>query len=230
VPGEMSRRFLETTRGRVVTQLRRGPSAVEELARGLGLTDNAIRAHLATLERDGLVRQAGTRRGPGAGKPAVIYELAPDAEARFSRAYAPVLTALLEELTARLPPKQTETLLLTVGRRLGARAPRRTGTLEERVRDAVGLLNELGGDASVESGPSGLRIRGCGCPLSAAVARRPEACRAVEGLLSEIIGVPVVQCCKHGPRPQCCFTIPSAAWTLLTESAEAPARARRRHL
>jgi predicted ArsR family transcriptional regulator len=205
VPGETSRRFLETTRGRVITQLRRGPSAVEELARKLGLTDNAIRAHLATLERDGLVRQSGTRRGPGAGKPAVIYELAPEAEVRLSRAYAPVLTALLEELTGRLSPEQTQAVLLAVG------APRRSGTLEERVRDAVAMLNELGGDASVESDPSGLRIRGFGCPLSAAVARRPEACRAVEGLLSEVIGVPVVQCCEHGPRPRCCFTIPSAA-------------------
>jgi predicted ArsR family transcriptional regulator len=211
VTGELSRRFLETTRGRVIALLRRGPSAVEELARGLGLTDNAIRAHLTALERDGLVRQAGTRRGPRAGKPAVIYELAPDAEARFSRAYAPVLTAVLEELAGRLTPARTEALLLAVGRRLGAAAPRRTGTLEERVRGAVALLNELGGDASVESDSAGLRIRGCGCPLSAAVARRPEACRAVEGLLSEVIGVPVVQCCEHGPRPRCCFTIPSAA-------------------
>ena len=211
--GELSRRFLETTRGRVIAQLRRGSSAVEELARGLGLTDNAIRAHLTTLERDGFVRQAGTRRGPGAGKPAVIYELAPEAETRLSRAYAPVLTALLEELTGRLAPEQAEVLLLAVGRRLGAAAPRRsgTGTVEERVREAAALLNELGGDASVESDSAGLRIRGCGCPLSAAVARRPEACRAVEGLLSEVIGVPVVQCCEHGPTPRCCFTIPSAA-------------------
>lgn len=211
VTGELSKRFLETTRGRVIAQLRRGPSAVEELARGLSLTDNAIRAHLTTLERDGLVRQAGTRRGPGAGKPAVIYELSPDAEARLSRAYAPVLAALLEELTGRITPAQTEALLLDVGQRLGSAAPRRTGTLAERVRDAVALLNELGGDASAEFDSAGIRIRGCGCPLSVAVARRPEACRAVEGLLSEVIGVPVVQCCEHGPRPRCCFTIPTAA-------------------
>ncbi len=208
---ELSKRFLDTTRGRVIAQLRRSPHSVEELARGLGLTDNAIRAHLTTLERDGLVRHAGTRRGPGAGKPPVIYELSPDAEARLSRAYAPVLTALLEELTGRLPPAQTESLLLAVGQRLGSAAPRRAGTLPERVRDAVALLNELGGDASAEFDAAGIRIRGCGCPLSVAVARQPEACRAVEGLLSEVIGVPVVQCCEHGPRPRCCFTIPSAA-------------------
>lgn len=208
---DLSRRFLESTRGQVLAHLRRGPGTVEQLARGIGLTDNAIRAHLATLERDGLIRQTGTRRGPGAGKPAVVYELAPDAEVRLSRAYAPVLTSLLEELSERLPPDQTEAVLLAVGRRLAQAMPRGRGKLDERVRDAVALLNDLGGDAAVESDDSGLRIRGCGCPLSVAVSRRPEACRAVQGLLSEIIGVPVVQCCEYGPRPRCCFTVPSAA-------------------
>jgi predicted ArsR family transcriptional regulator len=175
------------------------------------LTDNAIRAHLATLERDGLVRQAGTRRGPGAGKPALVYELAPEVEVRLSRAYAPVLTTLLEELSSRLRRDKAEALLLDVGRRLARSVPRRGGTLDERVREAVSLLNELGGEATVESDSTGLRIRGCGCPLSATVARRPEACRAVEGLLSEVIGAPVVQCCAHGPRPRCCFVVPTAA-------------------
>src|ERR671921_321324 len=84
----MGARFLETTRGQMVALLRRGARTVEDLARTLGLTDNAIRNHLATLERDGIVRQEGVRRGPRAGKPAVVYELHPDAEPFFSKAYA----------------------------------------------------------------------------------------------------------------------------------------------
>ena len=208
---DMSRRFLETTRGRVLASLRRGPATVEELAGALGLTDNAIRAHLTALDRDGLVRQAGVRRGPGAGKPAAVYELAADAEVRFSRAYAPVLTALLEELSGRLAPAELEAVMLEVGSRLAADVPRRAGSIESRVRDAAALLNELGGDASVEPAAAGLLIRGNGCPLAAAVARQPGTCRAVQGLLSEIIGVPVVLCCDQGSKPRCCFTVPSAA-------------------
>ena len=46
----------------MVQLLRRASRTVEELAQALGLTDNAVRAHLATLERDGLVRQGGLRR------------------------------------------------------------------------------------------------------------------------------------------------------------------------
>ena len=57
------KRFLETTRGQLVTLLRRGAQPVDALAQSLRLTPNAVRAHLLTLERDGLVRQRGTRRG-----------------------------------------------------------------------------------------------------------------------------------------------------------------------
>jgi predicted ArsR family transcriptional regulator len=66
-------RFFGTTRGQLTALLRRGARTVEELAASLELTDNAIRNHLSSLERDGLVRQAGVRRGPGAGKPAVLF-------------------------------------------------------------------------------------------------------------------------------------------------------------
>ena len=65
-------RFMESTRGQIVSLLRRSARTVEELAGALGLTNNAIRNHLATLERDGIVRQEGIRRGPGAGKPATV--------------------------------------------------------------------------------------------------------------------------------------------------------------
>jgi predicted ArsR family transcriptional regulator len=208
---EPSGRFFETTRGRVLAHLRRAPATVEELAKALDLTDNAIRAHLTALERDGLIRQTGVRRGPGAGKPAAVYDLTADAETRLSRAYAPVLTALLEELSARLPAPDAEALMRKAGSRLAAALPARSAALEDRVREAAALLNELGGDITIERGPEGTRIRGSGCPLSATVARRPEACRAVQGLLAEVIGRPVTLCCEREPRPRCCFTVSTAA-------------------
>lgn len=211
MPAEISRRFLETTRGQVLALLRRGPHTVDQLARELGLTDNAIRAHLGTLERDGLVRQEGRRRGTGAGKPALLYEVDPDVEVRLSRAYAPVLTALVDELVNELPEDRAEALLARAGAQLAGAIARPGGTFEARVRQAVALLNELGGDAVLERDDAGLRIRGCGCPLSAAVSRRPETCRAVQSLLSEVVGAPLVKCCEYEPGPRCCFVVPPAA-------------------
>ena len=67
-------RFFASTRGQVVTLLRRSARTVEDLARALGLTDNGVRAHLAALERDGIVRQRGAVRR-GSGKSAYVYGL-----------------------------------------------------------------------------------------------------------------------------------------------------------
>ena len=209
----LNRRFLETTRGQIVGLLRMGAATVEELAQTLGLTDNAIRSHLATLERDGLVRQGGVRRTPGAGKPATVYEIHPEAEPLFSRAYAPVLTALLDELAEQLPAERSDDLMRAVGRRLaGAVGRPPTGSLEARVDSAVALLNSLGGAAQVDRSEGKLVIRGCGgCPLSSATSRRPELCRALETLLTEYIGAPVQESCDRGERPRCHFEIPTAA-------------------
>lgn len=207
-----SERFLNTTRGRIVGLLRREPLTVEDLARQLGLTDNAVRAHLATLERDGLVRSAGVRRPPKAGKPATLYELPPEADLLFSRAYPPVLNAVLEEVITRLPAEQADALLAAVGRRLAEpMLPPAGAGPHERLLAAVGVLNALGGAAELEESPAGPVIRGCGCPLGNAVSRRPETCRAVESLLTEVVGAPVRQCCRHGERPSCCFEVFPAA-------------------
>lgn len=207
-------RFLETTRGRVAVLLRRGAATVEELARALELTDNAVRNHLATLERDGLVRTDGVRRGPGAGKPAVVYVLAPEAEPLFSRAYPPVLTAVLDVIVDALPAEQATALLHQVGRRLAATTGARAhadDTPEARARAAAVILTALGGEVEVVVEDGVLRLRGWACPLSTTVARRPELCQAVESLVTEIAGAPARECCQHGERPRCCFTVEPAA-------------------
>src|SRR5665213_1209391 len=115
-------RFLETTRGQMVALLRRGARTVDDLASALGLTNNAIRNHLSTLERDGIIRQEGVRRSPGAGKPAVVYELHPDAEPLFSSAYVPMLCTLIDVIVSELPAEQAAALLANVGHRLAAGA------------------------------------------------------------------------------------------------------------
>jgi hypothetical protein len=68
-------------------------------------------------------------------------------------------------------------------------------------------LTALGGDVTVAREEGSLRIRGSGCPLSAAVSKQPGLCRAVETLVSEVTGARARTCCEHGERPRCCFAI-----------------------
>lgn len=204
----LDNRFFESTRGRIVRLLSRARHTVDELANELGLTDNAVRAHLASLERDGMVRTDGVRRGPGAGKPATIYEIDPTAEPLLSRAYVPLLNALLGSLGARLSSDQLREVMGEVGHRLaGGRSPLPSADFETRVQAAANVLTELGADATIERSGETITIRGCSCPVSAAVAERPEVCRALQTLLADLTGATVEEHCDRSERPRCRFDL-----------------------
>ena len=207
IPG-LDRRFFDTTRGRIVRLLRRATHTVDELASALGLTDNAVRAHLATLERDGLVRVDGVRRHAGAGKPATVYDIEPGAEPVLSRAYVPLLTALLGTLGARMSSAELRAVMSEVGHRLArTQPPASSADFEARLQAAAAILEELGGEATLERTDTGATIRGCSCPVSAAVGERPEVCRALETLLADLTGGEVHERCDRGERPRCRFEI-----------------------
>jgi predicted ArsR family transcriptional regulator len=197
-------RFFASTRGRVVSLLRGSSRTVDELAAELGLTDNAIRGHLAHLERDGLIRHGELRRRGG--KPAYTYELTPEADRLFPRAYGLLLNQLLRVLAERLSAGEIAAVLDEVGHRLPVGPPAQ-GDLGARVEHAAAVLTRLGGDAEVEAVEGGYLIRGCACPLAAAVDATPVACLMAEALLSDIVGSPVRQTCEHDPIPQCRFVV-----------------------
>ncbi len=200
-----NQRFFASTRGRIITLLRRANRTVDELAEALDLTDNAVRAHLAALERDGFVQQRGERRGSG--KPAYVYDLAPGAEPLFPKAYGPVLRQLLEVLSEQMTSEELETLLRAVGRRIAAKKGVPPGDLRARLEVAVATLNELGGMAELEQPDGTYRIQGYSCPLAAAVPGHPAVCRLAETLLTELVGVPVQECCNRTEPLRCCFLV-----------------------
>ena len=211
------RRFFESTRGQIVTLLRRSNRTVEELARALDLTDNGVRAHLAVLERDGIVRQRGSvRRSSGGGKPAYLYELTQEGEDLFPKAYEPTLRRLLDILSDQLGPEESEALLRSVGRRLAEEHSTRADGAHARLETAVEVLNELGGLAELEERDGSVVIRGYSCPLAGVTPDHPEVCRMVEALEGEVGGVSVREHCDRGERPRCCFEIASAGDTAQT--------------
>jgi predicted ArsR family transcriptional regulator len=194
----------------MVGLLRTAPRTVDDLAAALGLTDNGVRQHLTVLERDGMVRQTGVRRGLGAGKPAAVYELHPEAEPLLSRAYAPVLATLLEVLADELPLAQTRRVLRETGRRIaGTVGGRASGDLQARARAGAEILTALGGSVDVEVRRGGARLRGTACPLATATSRSPHVCHAIESLIAEITGAKVRECCERSERPRCCFDVAS---------------------
>ena len=205
---QRNQRFFASTRGKIVTLLRRESQTVEELARALDLTDNAVRAHLMVLERDGLVQQRGSRRGSS--KPAYVYSLTPAAEELFPKAYGPVLRQLLETLNERLTAEEVEALMQATAHRLAALWSIPPGTVHARLERAVEILNELGGLTELERHDGTHVIQGHSCPLATVVPGHPEVCRLTASLLTELVGVPVQEHCDRDEKGRCRFVAPAA--------------------
>lgn len=204
-----------SSRAQILALLRRGEKAVDELAAAIGVSDNAVRLHLTTLERDGLVRAARLRREGQVGKPATVYAITRDGDAAFSKAYEPLLTSLLVTLAGRLDTRELADILRDVGRQLASTAPGSNAvddrggasSLEARVHEAVGVLQSIGGDAEVDRTNNGFLIRAFSCPLSRSVDACPPLCGAIEELVAGITGAKVKEQCDRGDRPRCAFAV-----------------------
>jgi len=201
------RRFLASTRGKILGLLRVGSHTVNELAEALELTDNAVRSHLASLERDGLIQQLGWR--PGFRKPHALYGLTAEAEFLFPTAYGPLLRHVIAAVGERLSSRELQASLREVGRTVAMEHLDQVQgkTRNQRIEFALAVLKAWGGDVKIQEREGKRFIDGNGCPLSAATAYHPEACLIVEALLSEIIGSPVKECCHQGEAPRCSFEL-----------------------
>jgi DeoR family suf operon transcriptional repressor len=196
------------SRGRIVEVLRRGGLTVQEIASELDLTGNAVRAQLVAMQRDGLVRRSGMQRG--ATRPSSLFELTTELQTLLSGAYVPLLRQLLEVVAAEETPERFDALMRRAGEGLATAllAHMPDGSLERRVAAASEILNrELGALTHVERPEERLVIRGHGCPLAALTDKHPSVCHAIEGLLAELLGTRVRECCDRSAQPRCCFEV-----------------------
>jgi DeoR family transcriptional regulator, suf operon transcriptional repressor len=203
----LRQQLLDTSRGRIVSLLQRGPLTADDLASRLEISASGVRAQIAAMERDGVVRQVGRR--PGTTRPSRVFELTPEVEQLLSRAYIPLLTQLVDVFAHGLPGDQLDALLREAGRRLAGElsSGRSPGSLRSRVHAASEVLNEqLGAVTRVEENGRYV-IRGDGCPLSALTGKHPAVCRAMESLVEQFVGASVHECCERAQRPRCCFEI-----------------------
>lgn len=205
-------RFFESTRGKIILQLRAGSKTVNELAAVLGLTDNAVRANLLTLERDNLITQSGSVKGFR--KPHFSYALTREARELFPKAYDSLFNGLIAEFKNKVSAAALVDSLRSIGRRIGLRAkPQDSGTLDDRLKRSLAVLEELGGSAQITSNEEKIVIRSEACPFADAVSEHPEVCQVAEAMLQEIVGEPVKEVCDRTGLPKCCFEITPAPTT-----------------
>jgi predicted ArsR family transcriptional regulator len=200
-------RLFKSTRGKILERLQTREWTVNEIAKELRLTDNAVRAHLASLERDRLVTQSGMK--PGVRKPHTTYALGPEAEHLFPKAYGRLVSLLMSIFSRHIKPGDLRAGMRAAGRALAREhlGEFKGKTREQRIDAALRILKELGGAATFREEDGRHFIYGKGCPIAAATANHPEACLLAESLLTTVIGSPVKERCIRGEAPSCRFEV-----------------------
>jgi predicted ArsR family transcriptional regulator len=182
-------RFFQTTKGKIVTELRRRHSASAiDLAESFGISTNAVRQQLLTLERDGYVVERSVRRGPT--KPTLEYSLAPAADALFPQQYDKMLNAVLTEVRASLGVAALETVLGKLGDRAAAKYRTKLTAPDVRGRtfQLAALLRANGVVADVVETPGGgIELREHHCPYGQTVGEHPEVCAIIHTVLHDTV-------------------------------------------
>ena len=198
-------RLLASTRGSILDELRRGPATVNELSERLQLSANAVRSHLAALERDRLVTW-DQRERQGVGKPAHSYKLTADANTLTPKAYDAMLDVVLAAARERVGAKGYAQILKGAADRLAGGEGPKAAAFAARLADTKKLLASVGAEVEVERRGNKLRLRGTDCPLASMVATHPELCGVLAGVIARRLGVAVTDCCdRTATLPRCCF-------------------------
>ena len=202
-------RFFQTTRGKIVSELRRrGSASATDLARSFGLSPNAVRQQLMVLERDGLVAETSVRRGPT--KPTYEFSLTPDADRLFPQAYDKMLSAVLREVRTQFGEEAVSRVFDGLSRRTVERA-RLAVTAErpeERVAQLTEMLRKSGVVAEYSLIDGGFALHEHSCPYSNAAKEHPEVCQVIHNVIDETIGGEHEQTesLAHGGK-ECCFEL-----------------------
>jgi predicted ArsR family transcriptional regulator len=180
-------RFFASTRGRIAAALRRRHSAsAADLADELRVSPNAIRQHLAALQREGLVSERAVRRSRT--KPTYEFSLTGEGERLFPQRYDVLLNAVLREVRAVAGEGVVEQIFDRMGRRAAEKAAARTSdlTAEGRVGAVVDLLREHGVEAEYSSDGTAYVIREHNCPYAETVKEHPQVCSLIHSVLGEL--------------------------------------------
>jgi predicted ArsR family transcriptional regulator len=177
--------------------------SVEDLSKGLGITDNAVRQHLAALERDGMVAKGETQSTGG--RPEHLYGLTTAGQELFPRHYSwfaeLLINSLREEQGTDALRERLEGMGKAVGRQVAARL---AGVKDrrERIRALADIMRELGYqsgsiDPAKEKWPA---IEATNCVFHNLAKCYPEVCHFDLAMMSEVVGCDVVhdECMVRG--------------------------------
>lgn len=179
----------------------RGPLTAKEMSNELHITEMAVRRHLGTLERDGLIVPKLQRQTMG--RPTTLYALTELAEGMFPKTYHKVALDLLgelaeeagEEMIGKLFQRRKLKLMRSYEPKMNAQ------DLKGKVKLLTHMQNENGYMAEYEEEENGqFVLKEFNCPIFQVAHTYNTACHCELELFEELLGAKVTrtECLANG--------------------------------
>ena len=203
--------MMQITRRHIITYLNeKGPATVDELAEAVGLTPMAVRHHLNILQVDNLITASVIRKHNGPGRPSQVYQLTEAADPLFPTDYHGLTDYLLSELTTRLGAEGVVNIFESIAARLVHEVPppKPQQTLENRLDEVVGFLNQKGFVSEWEVRNDSYLIHTYSCPYRQVAKKYSEVCILDKQIISTMLNTaPARTACLTSADGHCTYQI-----------------------
>jgi predicted ArsR family transcriptional regulator len=213
---------------------RHGSATIKELEELLGVTTNAVRQHLTTLQMDGYVERQ--RVAGGVGRPHHAYSMTSHAHELFACHCDDLALSLLQEVFDMEGRERTLILLDRVGDRLARKYADsvRSDVLQERVVQLAAELHRQGVLTEVihpdsshpnteHSNREVIVLKAYTCPYHELAQEHPEICEMDEKLIRKVLRADVsLSGCMMEGHNGCSFVIRPQELISIQELSDTP--------
>lgn len=199
------------TRKKIILHLKKAEHmTVAELSNVIGITPMAVRQHLMSLEKRGIVHY--TTKKYGIGRPVFQYRLTEKAKDIFPKSYFSLVRDMLEGIEKMDGREKLDTLFRQRKDRMVTEKMREleaANNADDRVKRFAASIDRDGFMVEMEEDDASWRVKQFNCMLSGVAGEYPEACKYELELYREIHGQSVkrIQCQREG-AVACIYEIP----------------------
>lgn len=199
-----------STRERILHLMKTaGPLSAKELTTELQITEMAVRRHLGTMERDGLIESKMIRQTPG--RPTAVYGLTELAEGLFPKKYHSLTLDLLDELAEESGEDMVDRLFDRRKEKLSRKymADMQGKTLNDKVRTLSEIQNDNGYMTELQQTDGGEYVlMEHNCPISQIANRYNHACDCELNLFESLLDADVERTeCLAQQGKKCVYVI-----------------------
>lgn len=199
------------TRKQIIMLLKRNSQqSVAQLSNQMGITPMAVRQHLMSLEKRGLISYKPKKSGIG--RPVFLYSLTDKARDIFPKSYVSFIKNMLSIVEAEGGRKRVDKIFMQIkDRAMKGRYRDLMGKadLEEKVNALVSILDTEGLMVELEVNEDFFSIKQFNCLLHNITADYPEACKYELKMYRDLLGKDIKRTgCQADGEPACVYIVP----------------------